>query len=263
MPKSKNRSKVNKSKPLDFVLLVTILLLLALGIVMILSASSPTSLAETGNSYTYVTKQIKFAILGITLMIIISKIDYKRYEKLYKLAYIASVIILALVPIIGYEVGGAKRWINVLGITSFQPSEIAKIGIIIFFAGYLSKNRDDLKNLKKGFLKSFIFLIPIAIILLIFQTHLSATIVIIAIVSVMMLVAGCRLLHFITVGSIMGAIGAIGVYILAKFANIGTFRLSRVTSFLNPWADPQGTGWQAIQNLYAIGSGGLFGVGLR
>ena len=256
--------KVKASKhPLDFILLITVLLLLALGVVMVLSASSPTALTEDGDSYKYVKRQALFAVVGIVAMLFISKIDYKKYQKLYKLAYLGSFVLLLLVPLVGYEVGGAKRWIDVFGLFSLQPSEIAKIGIVVFYAGYLVKHKDELKKLGKRFFNPLLLLVPIIFILLFFQTHLSASVVIILIVAIMMIVAGCRIVHFVIFGSIGATAGAIGLYILAKVANIGTFRIGRITSFLNPWADPQGSGWQIIQSLYAIGSGGLFGAGLR
>lgn len=258
----KNRKKIIKSNPVDFIMLLTILLLLSLGIVMVLSASSPTALAEDGDSYSYVKKQAQFAVLGLVLMGIISKFDYRKYKKLYKLAYIGSIVLLLLVPLIGYEVGGAKRWINVMGLFSIQPSEIAKIGMIVFYAAYLEKKKNDIKEFGKGFIQPLLFFFPIAIILVLLQTHLSATIIIAGIIAIMMLIAGSRLRYFLTIGTIGIVLGAIALYILAKFANIGGFRISRLISFMDPWADPTGTGWQTIQNLYAIGSGGLFGVGL-
>lgn len=101
-----------KNKPVDFTLCITVLLLLALGIVMVLSASSPAALSESGNSYSYVSKQALSAGIGLVAMGIISKIDYRKYKPLYKLAYIGSVVLLALVPIIGEDINGAKRWIN-------------------------------------------------------------------------------------------------------------------------------------------------------
>ena len=136
-----------KNKPVDFILCITVLLLLALGIIMVLSASSPSSFSETGDSYTYVKKQAVSAVIGLIAMFIISKIDYKIYKHLYKVAYIGSILLLAMVPILGTEAGGAKRWID-LGFTTFQPSELAKIGLIVFYAAYLSQNRDKLKNIQ-------------------------------------------------------------------------------------------------------------------
>lgn len=111
--KIKNKEKVNR-KPLDFILCIVIFLLLALGIVMVLSASAPSSLSQYGNSYYYVKKQIEFAVIGIILMFIISKIDYRIYKKFYKLAYILSIIMLSLVimPVIGSGAKGATRWLD-------------------------------------------------------------------------------------------------------------------------------------------------------
>lgn len=260
--KQKAKSKLN---PCDFTLCIAVALLLALGIVMVLSASSPSSLAETGSSYTYVIKQLQSAILGIVLMILISRVDYRIYKnkKIYLSAYIISIIILllVLVPNIGLEVNNAKRWVK-LGI-QFQPSEITKIGLIIFFAAILTENKDKLKKLSTGFFAPLaVCMVPIFI-LVVVQNHLSASIVIIAVVAIMMLMAGSRLLHFLTFGSIGAVAGAIGLFAMAKYTEQGSFRIARITSFMNPWADAQGSGWQVIQSLYAIGSGGLFGVGLR
>ncbi len=266
MAKKKQTTKKNITyKPFDFILFITVLLLLALGITMVLSASSPSSLATTGSSYTYVIKQLVSAVIGIIAMLILSKIDYKKYANFYKIVYFISLIVLllVLVPGFGRTVNGARRWINLPIVSSFQPSELTKIGVIIFYATFLTKHKDELKNVWKGFLKPFFILSPIILVLLGVQTHLSASIIIILVVSVMMLVAGSRPAHFVTFGTI-GATGLIGgMYVLAKFFEIGGFRLKRITAFLNPWADAQGSGWQIIQSLYAIGSGGLFGVGLR
>lgn len=254
----------------DFTIVVTLLLLLSLGIIMVLSASSPTALAEDGNSYSYVYKQLVFAAVGLFGMFITSKIDYRIYQKMYKLIYLFIVLLLLAVPLVGYEVAGAKRWINIFGITSFQPSEVAKIGLILFFAAYLVKYRDTLtkwwdnkthKYPSGLFVALFWLGIPAAI-LLFFQTHLSATLVIVAVLSIMMLVAGAKFRHFIILAIIGGTLGGTFLYILATYFDIGGFRFTRLTVFLDPWSDPRGYGWQIIQSLYAIGSGGLFGVGL-
>ena len=255
MPK-KEKLKSFKNNSFDFTLLIIIFILLALGIVMVLSASSPSALAETGNSYSYAIKQGMFAIIGIGLMFFLSKVDYRIYKKLYKVAYWGSIIVLALVPLIGYEVNGAKRWID-LGFTSIQPSDLAKIGFIIFFAAYLSMHKDELKGLVKGFIKPFMFLVPGVLILVLFQEHLSATLVTVGVISIMMLIAGTRLRYFMTIG-----LGGAGALLTALIMLGEEFRLKRITTFLDPWQDKQGAGWQVIQSLYAIGSGGVFGVGL-
>ena len=260
--KEQNKKIVStQSKPFDFVLFITVLILLAMGIVMVLSASSPSALAESGNSYAYVSRQAVFAVLGLILMLIISKIDYRIYTKFAKIAYIGSLIILLIVPIIGSSTKGATRWLD-LGFVRFQPSEIAKIALIIFYAAWLTKNKDKLKTLKIGFIIPFLYLAPIALILVFLQNHLSVTIIIVLVISIMMIMAGTKLRYFVTLGS-AGVVGGAGLlFVLAKFTDSGAFRLSRITTFLNPWNDIKGDGWQIVQSLYAIGSGGLFGAGL-
>ena len=266
MSKNKKVRKFSKfaNNQLDFILLIVVILLLSLGLIMVLSASSPTSLAETGDdSYSYFRKQAIFAVVGVIAMLFISKIDYRFWKKFYKIAYWVSIILLlmVLIPGIGVSSGGASRWIKILGV-QFQPSELAKIGLIIFYASYLTDHKDELKGFYTGFIKPFLYLVPVILILILIQDHLSATIIIVAVVGIMMLMAGSRLKYFLTAGTAAGVAGASGLYLMAKFTSKGAFRLARITSFLNPWADKQGDGWQVIQSLYAIGSGGLFGVGL-
>lgn len=206
MPKKVKESKKVIQKPFDFTLCITIFLLLALGIVMVLSASAPSALSTYGNSYYYVIRQVGFAAVGLVCMFIISRVDYKIYKRFYKIAYIVSIIALASVifPGIGKEVNGARRWID-LGFGTFQPSEIAKIGLIVFYAGYLTENKDKLKNFWSGTLKPLLFLGPPILILFFLQDHLSASVVIVGIVSIMMLMSGVRLRHFGTIGAVAGA----------------------------------------------------------
>lgn len=253
-----------KQKPFDFVLFITVLIMLAFGVIMVLSASSPSALSESGNSYAYVTTQAVSAILGIILMLIISKIDYKFYAKFYKIAYWFSIVILlaVLIPGVGKSSGGATRWINLMGVTTFQPSEIVKIALIVFYAVFLSKNKEKLGRFGAGFITPFLIVVPIIAILIFVQSHLSVCVVIILVISVMMLIAGTKLRYFLTCG-VLGAAGGLGgLYLIAKVTGEGMYRLNRITAFMDPWADAKGTGWQIIQSLYAIGSGGLFGVGL-
>ncbi len=243
------------NNPIDFTLVIAILLLLALGLIMVLSASSPSALSESGNSYKYFSKQLIFAILGLIAMAFISKIDYRFYQKFYKHAWWLSLILFALVLLIGKNVNGAKRWIYITETLSFQPSELVKFLMIIFYAGILVKDRDQLGMYGKGFIKHVCMLAPI-IGLLLLQPHFSASIVIIGICSVMMITAGCKLWHFILTGGVVGLPAMIFLIIKEPY------RLKRVVTFLDPWQDKTGDGWQVIQSLYAIGSGGLFGAGL-
>lgn len=188
-------------------------------------------------------------------MMFISKIDYRFYQKFYKHAWVVSFILLVLVLVAGREVNGATRWIYVTDTLSFQPSELVKILMIIFYAGILVKNRDELNKYGKGFIKHMIFLAPI-IGLLLLQPHFSSSIVIIGICSIMMIMAGCKFWHFLATG------GGIGIPLLIGLIVTSPYRLQRVVTFLDPWKDASDTGWQVIQSLYAIGSGGLFGAGL-
>lgn len=256
MTKKKGKSFSSFLKnPIDFTLLITILLLLSIGLIMVLSASSPSALSESGSSYSYFFRQAIFAVAGLFMMWVISNIDYRFYQKYYKLAYIVAFLLLLAVPIIGREVNGAKRWIYITESLSFQPSEIVKLLMIIFYSAILVKNRDELNKYGKGFLKHLIFLAPIIGLLLI-QPHFSASIVIIGIVAIMMIIAGCKFWHFLATGL------AVGVPAIVALVVFSPYRLQRVVTFLDPWKDATGDGWQVIQSLYAIGSGGLFGAGL-
>ena len=264
MQKIKKKSTNFINQPFDFILCAVIFILLALGIVMVLSASAPSALAETGKTYSYASKQLLAAILGIFGMFFFSKINYNFYKKIYKIVYAVSVFILPLVliPGVGIEGNGATRWIKFPIIGQFQPSELTKIGLIIFYAGYLTNHKDELRNFWKG------FVIPLALIavpigmLYFIQNHLSASLIIGMITCIMMLIAGTRLIYFIIVGAIGG--GGLISYIIYKInsGGDGSFRINRIISFLDPWQDLTGTGWQVVQSLYAIGSGGLFGAGL-
>lgn len=229
---------------------------------MVLSASAPSAIAESGNSYSYVIQQLKAAILGIILMLIISKIDYRLYKKFYKAIYWISVLILLLVliPGLGLSSNGATRWID-LKFIQFQPSELTKIGLIVFYAGYLADHKSELKSFWKGFVKPLIYILPPIAILYFVQNHLSASVVIGAVSCVMMIMAGCRLLYFVIAGLIGALVMTVGIIALQATGK-GGFRIKRIMSFMDPWADATEVGWQAVQGLYAIGSGGLFGVGL-
>ncbi len=254
MPKKKTgKFSSFLNNPMDFTLLITILALLGIGLVMVLSASSPSALAEQADSYFYFKKQLQFGILGLIAMFAISKIDYRFYQKYYKWAWILSFIALVLVKLVGRTINGSQRWIYI-GSFSIQPSELVKFFIIIFYAGILVKNRDELSKFGKGFVKHFAMVLPI-IGLLLLQPHFSASIVILGIVAIMMIVAGCKFKHFLGASCIL-------IPIVIVIVIIEPYRLQRVTTFLDPWQDATGDGWQVIQSLYAIGSGGLFGVGL-
>ena len=180
MAKKKNKmegfsSFLNNS--VDFTLLITVLLLLALGLIMVLSASAPTAAAKNNNnSYYYFIRQLIFAVIGLFLMYFISRIDYRLYQRFYKHAWWISILLLIAVFAFGSDSHGAKRWID-LGIITFQPSEIVKILMIIFYAGILVKDREELGSFWKGIVKHLLYLVPIAV-LLVIEPHVSTTMVI-------------------------------------------------------------------------------------
>ena len=252
------------NNPVDFTLVITVLLLLSIGLVMLLSASSPTSLQEYNNSYKYFLRQLVFAVLGLIAMYFISRIDYRIYQKFYKLAWWLSFISLILVLVIGTDSHGAKRWID-LGFTTVQPSEFVKFFMIIFYAGILVKNRNDLGKFWKGLVKHLLFLVPI-IALLILEPHVSTSMVIIITCCVIIIMAGCKFWQFalsgIVAGGVVGVVATILYFVNDAFQTRFQYIVTRVITFLDPWQDATDTGWQVIQSLYAIGSGGLFGVGL-
>lgn len=263
--KKKKRNKRVSSfvnNQFDFTLCITVLVLLAMGIIMVLSASAPSSLSKNGNSYTYVGKQLLFAVVGIIVMFAMSKVDYRFLKKYYWIIYHVSwiILLLVLVPGLGRSVNGATRWVD-LRITQFQPSELTKVGLIIFYAGYLSDHKAELTDLKKGFIKPLLYIIPPVGILFVVQNHMSVSLIIVIVIITMMVMAGCRMSHLVNTG-FLGVSGLVGIFGLAQMSGKGGFRLDRISTFFDPWSDSLGTGYQMVQSLYAIGSGGFFGVGL-
>ena len=248
----------------DFTLVITVLLLLSLGLVMVLSASSPTALQKYDKSYYFFIRQLIFAVLGLFGMYFVSKIDYRIYQKFYKHAWVLSAILLTIVLVLGTDSHGAKRWID-LGFTTFQPSELVKFFMIIFYGGILVKDRDELGKFWKGLVKHVLFLAPI-IGLLLLEPHVSTSMVIIITCCIMMIMAGCKFWQFLMSGVIaVGGIGSIATVLYAAsdaFKKQFQYIVTRFITFTDPWQDATGDGWQIIQSLYAIGSGGLFGTGL-
>ena len=264
--KQKEKKKFNffTKGSIDYSIWITVMVLVAFGLIMVLSASAPSALSETGDSYKYIKKQAISAVIGFVAMAFCSKIDYHVYRKFKWIIYIAFIALLVLVGFIGIDAGGARRWINIAGF-NFQPSEFAKLGFIIFFAAILSdvKEHGKIKDYKYGFLYPLLFIVPIVGAILILQNHFSATFIIATVTVVQMFIAGTKLTHFIITGVIGGLVLLSGMLLKNGEVSLGTgFRSSRIQTWLDPFSDPTGDGWQIIQSLYAIGSGGLFGVGL-
>lgn len=255
MAKGKDTVKKNKMKSFDMGLLVIVLVLLTLGLLMVLSASAPYSLRTEGNSYFYFRKQINSAVIGVILMFMISFVDYRIYKgKIADIGMIGALLLLVavLIPGIGIERNESTRWIQI-GI-QFQPSEIMKIALVLFMAAKISKDPKKIKKFWKG-LFPYLLLIGVIVLLLLKEPHMSAAVIMIVIGGAIIYVAGANMKQIVPIG--MAAVAGI-----AALAMTADYRLKRIMIFLDPWKDIQGDGWQIIQSLYAIGSGGLFGVGL-
>ncbi|MCL2740025.1 MAG: putative lipid II flippase FtsW [Oscillospiraceae bacterium] len=220
---------------------------------MVFSSSSEAARAKFSNPYYFIQRQGLWALISLCAMFFFSVFNYKVLKKLATPVLIISIILLIVVLIFGTDVNNAKRWIN-LGFFSVQPSEITKIAVILFFASSLTAMRSKLKNFLHGLCPYLLVLLVIAG-LVIIEPHLSATIVIVLIGCIMLLIAGAKMKHFILL-----AIPAACALVVAIFT--AEYRLKRITSFLDPFADKLGDGWQIIQSLYAISSGGIFGLGL-
>ncbi len=223
---------------------------------MVLSASAPSALIYEGDSYYFFKSQLKNAIVGIIGMIILSFINYKLFKgRLADFAIIVSIILLALVlvPGIGVTVKGATRWVN-LGFV-FQPSEIMKISLIVFLAAKLSKDPQKNKKLITG-IGPLLLVILVITILLYKEPHMSAIGIILAVSFIIIFAGGMKLSHVLTVIPT-------GIFVGIWYLLQEEYRVKRLLYIFNPWEDILDSGWQAVQSLYAVGSGGLFGVGLR
>ncbi|MGC5325613.1 stage V sporulation protein E [Brevibacillus sp. SYSU BS000544] len=238
----------------DFFIIFATLFLLGIGIVMVYSASAVYAYHTfEGDSYYFSKRQFIFAILGIASMYVMMNVDYWVWKKWAKTGFIVSLALLVLVLIIGKEVNGAKSWLG-LGSFGIQPGEFAKFGVAAFLAMWLSDNQKKIVLFQKGLAPALA--IPSACFALIMlQPDLGTGTVLMGMSILMIFVAGARISHFVGLG-LLGVAGFAGLIISAPY------RIARITAFLDPWEDPLGKGYQIIQSLYAIGPGGLLGLGL-
>ena len=244
--------------PVDLPFLLLVLLLTGIGLVMLLSASFPSAYYESGNPTAYFIRQGVFAVMGIAAMLMIGKINYQRFRGLAKPLLMVSIILLVLVliPGIGLMRNNARRWLGIPGTSfQFQPSEIAKFAVVLYFSDTISKKKDKMRTFRYGVLPYGVILLVIAALMLC-EPHLSGTVLILGGGAVLMLVGG------ISWGWVGGAagIGAGGALLL--LTGVIQYGASRIAMWKDPWLDAQGDGYQMVQSLLAIGSGGLLGVGL-
>ena len=260
--------------PLDLPFLMLVLMLTAIGVIMMFSASYADALYEMGDPTYYFMRQGLFALGGVGVMYVMSKINYQTLRWLSVFVLVGSIILLVMVKIpgIGSSGGGANRWIRAIGpLPRWQPSEAAKLGVILYFSARLSKRNTEKKRRfnkrtytghflelldRIGFLELVPYGVVLAVIagLLLLQPHLSATILILAIGASILFAAGIRLGWFVAGGAFMTAA-------LWLVINTTDYMADRIAIWQDPWSDIQGDGYQIVQSLYSIGSGGLLGLG--
>lgn len=241
-------------KKVDYLLFIAVITLILFGLIMIFSASSIWAEYKFNDSFKYVKQQGLFIIIGIILMHIVSKIDYKWYYKKTNLILLICLflLVLVLIPGIGSVRNGSRSWFGI-GSFGIQPSEFAKLGLIIFTAKYLSQNNKFLKDIRKGVIPILLVLFLIFGLIML-QPDFGTGMIIVVSILAMLFIAGVNIKFFIGLG-VLGVGGIVGLIAIAPY------RMDRITSFIDPWKDPLGTGFQIIQSLYAIGPGGLLGQG--
>ncbi|MDD5746049.1 MAG: putative lipid II flippase FtsW [Candidatus Omnitrophica bacterium] len=231
------------------------LILICVGVVMIYSASAIYALENLGDSAYYLKRHLLYVIIGIVITGVVMSMDYQILRKLAKpLLFISFfLLLLLLVPGIGRAVGGARRWFR-LGMFSFQPSELAKFSIIVYTADFIARKKSEVASFLSGFLPVLLILGAMCLLILV-QPDLGTVLATSIICFVMLFVGGVKVTHMLT-------IVLLSVPVLYKLIFSVQYRRNRMLAFLNPWNDPQGTGFQIIQSLVALGSGGIAGVGL-
>ena len=251
--KTKDKVLLDERGLLDLPFLALTVLLVLIGVIMVFSASYARAYYLTGNSTYYFARQAIFAVAGIAGMLFVSRLNYQLWRSASFIILLVSVFFLMLVPIIGSTANGAKRWIEVAGIR-FQPSELAKIAIIMTFSALISTYRDKMRTFRYGILP-FVVIMVVLCGLVALERHFSCILIMLLLAAAMLFLGGVQLKWF--------ALGGIAVGLFA-FIYLKTqgYAGSRITAWRDPASDPTDNGYQILQSLYAIGSGGLMGLGL-
>lgn len=243
--------------PMDLPFLILVLTLVGFGLIMLYSASSAVALYRKNDAYAYIRPQLLYAALGLVGMYIASRVDYHIFHKFAWPLMLISVVLLAVVLVMP-EYNGCKRWIVLPGIGTLQPSEIAKFAVVLTFSHIIALNHTEMQSFWVGVVP-FAVVLGVVAALMLLEPHLSGTLLILGIGAVLMFVGGTGLRWFVLAGVGGGAAIAAAVVLLPDLVPYAQDRLS---SWLDPFADPLGDGHQTIQSLYAIGSGGATGLGL-
>lgn len=242
-----------KRNPPDLLLFMIVLTLVMIGLVMVSSAGAPEALSKGLSVFHFGLKQLFFAGIGLLLMLVMMKVPYQTLKRTTIPVSIAAVLFLILVLIVAEVTKGSRRWID-LGIFPFQPSEFAKLAMIMFLAHYFSEIKKGISNFIIGIIIPGFF-VSLLCFLILLEPDLGTTIVIFGTFVMMLFGGGAKITH-------LGLLSGLGVIVSVFEIKMKAYRAERLIAFLNPWRDPQGTGWQIIQSLYALGSGGPFGLGL-
>ncbi|HHU33164.1 MAG: stage V sporulation protein E [Zhaonellaceae bacterium] len=244
--------RIRRGAP-DFAIILSVMLLISIGIIMVFSSSAVTSQQTLGDPYYFLKKQALWAVLGTIAMYITSHFDYFRLKRIANPIFYICLLFLVIVLIIGSSSKGATRWLGI-GSLSFQPSETIKLAMVIFLSKILSKKHGQIKSFSKGVLP-VLGIMALVCVLIMGQPDLGTAIVVAGTTVLLLMAAGAKFGHLFLIA--LAGVGAVGLLILVE-----PYRMERFIAFLNPWADPTDTGFQTIQSLLALGSGGLFGVGL-
>lgn len=263
MSVKKRRGKKDQTEHyFDYSLLFIVLFLLGFGLVMIYSASSYTAFQDYGDSAHFMKRQLLAIVMGLILMVMIAKIDYHVWAKFYVAGYVISAlsIFVVLTPL-GIESHNARRWFKIPGIPlQVQPAEIAKIGVILFLAVMICKMGKKIRSWKGFLLTAILLPLPIAAELYIVTKNLSSALIVMAIAVLMTFVASPDYKKFILMGA--GVVALAVFFVIMAVNGASGFRSGRIVAWLNPESQAQDTGFQTLQGLYAIGSGGIWGKGL-
>ncbi len=258
----RRRTRGQQESFFDYTLLFIVLFLLAFGLVMLYSTSSYDGSSQQGDPAFYLKRQLVSTIIGMAAMIVVANIPYHFWEHFAVLGYVVSIIMILLIIPFGYEANGAKRWLRVAGM-SIQPAEVAKLGMILFLASLICRMGRNIRT-GKGFL--IVLMIPMPICLLVWKVteNMSSAIIIFGIAVLMLFVSSPDYKRFILLGLAGVAVCVLAVFVIVSLADSGSLgvRGTRILAWLDPEAYASGKGFQTLQALYAIGSGGILGKGL-
>lgn len=246
---------------MDIPFLLLTLLLTGIGLMMLFSASFPSAYYETGSAGYYFKRQAVFAAAGIVAMLVVGRFNYQRWRGAAKMLMVLAIFLLLLViiPGVGITKNNATRWLGVDGVLTFQPSEIAKLAVIVYFADSISKKKERMRDLREGVLPYGVWLAVIAVLMLL-EPHLSGTILIVGTGAIMMAVGGMP--AWLIGAGVGGVAAAAWGFVALVDAGIISYGASRINMWHDPWLDSSDDGYQMVQSLIAIGSGGLLGTGL-